>query len=194
MATRAGMATLIARLKVLLNSNAAITDAVAQQLLDDRAVFFDVPLQPRIPFYLQHISPWENLEEGSVTVVYYGYNSTLTLTTDYTVDSQRGVVTTVAADRRGLRMQSIAYDLFGAAADGWEQLATASAGLGGKISGLGYSIEGSSAKIDALELAARYRALSWPRTQTTERDDTTIDPRYAADWHRARHYKAGYSP
>jgi hypothetical protein len=193
MATRAGMANLIARLQALLNSDPSITDDDAQQLLDDRAVFFDAPLTPRIPFYVQHLSPWENLEEGAVTIVYYGYNLMLIETTQYTVDYQRGVVTTLEADRRGLKMQSVAYDLYGAAADGWEGIAGAHTGLGGKISGLGYSIDSGSAKADALDMAQKYRALSWPRTHQTERADSIIDPRQAYDWHNARHYRAGYS-
>jgi hypothetical protein len=188
------MVNLIARLKTLLNNNASISDEQAQQLLDDRAVFFEAAIIPRTPFYTQHVAPWENLEEGAATIIFYGYNTMLIETTDYTVDYQRGVVTTVAADRRGLKMLSVAYDVYGAAADGWQSIATTTLGAGGKISGLGYSIDASSASSDALSMASHYRALAWPRTQKTERDDTVLDPRWPENWHHARHYKAGYAP
>lgn len=191
MATRSGMLNLILRLQALCNGESVITATVAQQLLDDRAVFIEEPLRPDVPFYLKHFASYGNLEEGSATRVWYGYNTLLTETTDYTLDSQRGVVTTPSADRRGLRIQSVAYDLYGAAADGWERIALADVGSGDKVSGLGYSFEGGTFP-DAHKVAAYYRVQAWPRVERVRRDDTNPDPRWPGDWHAAHRYRAGY--
>ncbi|HNP72989.1 MAG TPA: hypothetical protein PKK15_17870 [Kouleothrix sp.] len=187
------MANLIARLQALVASDATITAALAQQLLDDRAVLVAQPLRPRVPFYLDFVCDYENLEEGSVTKIWVGYNQLLTEGTEYTVDYQRGIVTRAAADYRGLRIMTIAYDLWGAAADAFDLIATGDLGGGDSVAGLGYTFTGGTFS-DASKLAARYRTRAWPRTERAERIDTAIDPRWRDDWHQRRHARAGYTP
>jgi hypothetical protein len=189
MAARANMTALIARTRKLLGGDTVLADIDIQELLDDHAIVVDSYLDPRPPFYTEHVSPFENLETGAR--VYYGYNTLLTLTTDYTIDEQRGIVTTLAADRRGLKILGMAYDINGAAADGWERIASRGADL------FAWSdVEGSyhpeQARDFATNQAARYRAKAWAVSRTIERHDTAVLA--PNDWRGdlLRREKAGY--
>ena len=187
---RSTMTNLIARVRAMCAGDTTLTADDYQTLLDDHAVVVDSYLEPQPPFYLDHISPFENLEAGAK--VYYGYNTLLTVTTDYTIDLQRGIVTTVAADYRGLKILGYAYDINAAAADGWELIANRSAGL------FAWSdVEGSyhpeQAREFATDQAKRYRAKAWAMCRTIERHDTAVLA--PGDWRGdlMRRERAGYS-
>lgn len=188
---RSTMASLIARVRALVGGDTVLSDDDIQTLLDDHAILVDSYLTPRPPFYATHVSPFENLETGAL--VYFGYNTLLILTTDYTIDAQRGIVTTLASDYRGLKLLGYAYDINGAAADGWESIASRSASL------FAWSdVEGSyhpeQARAFATEQACRYRAKAWAVSRTIERHDTiALAP---ANWRGdlLRRERAGYGP
>jgi len=176
---RATMTALIARVKAMCNSDTSLSDNDYQTLLDDHAIIVDSYLEPRVPFYTQHVSPFENVESGSACIIYYGYNTQLIETTDYTADYQRGIFTTPAADYRGLKIYGVAYDIHAAAADGWERLAEASAGA------FAWSdVEGSyhpeQARQFKLEQAKAHRRKAWAIGRTVERADTPA--LLARDW------------
>lgn len=166
---RSTMTSLISRLRALCNNPAALSDDDLATILDDHAVVVTGLLRPVLPFYVQHAAPFANLEAGAS--VYYGYSTLLTENTDYTIDSQRGIVTTPQADYRGLRIQGMAYDLNGAAADAWERLA------GAQADAFAWSdVEGSyhpeQARQFCLDMAAKYRRKAWAVGHTVERADT----------------------
>lgn len=188
--TRSSMTTLIARLRVMLNSDATFANADLQTLLDDHAIAVDALLEPRAPFYTKHLAPFENLETDAI--IYYGYNTALTENSDYTADYQRGLFTTPAAEYRGLKILGMAYDLNAAAADGWEQIAARSADA------FAWSdVEGSyhpeQARQFALDMAKAHRRKAWATSRTVERADTPVGP---SDWREqvVRRARAGYGP
>src|SRR5689334_23368247 len=109
MAPRSTMTDLIARLRGFAGGDTTITDDDYQALLDDHAFPVEAALSPRPPFFVQHQSPFENLEAGAI--VYIGYNTVLVEDTDYTIDLQRGIVTTPAANYQVLYLQGMAYDV-----------------------------------------------------------------------------------
>lgn len=166
---RSSMADLIARLRALLAGDATLTDDDLQTMLDDHAVSVDVFLLPRAPFYTRHEGPYENLEDGAV--VYVGYNTALAETTDYTIDLQRGIVTTPAADYRGLRLFATAYDLHAAAGDGWELIASRYVGQF-DFTDAGNQYVRSQQHRQALEQAARHRAQAGASVATVRRSDS----------------------
>lgn len=189
---RSTMATLIARVRLALNSDTTFTDDQIQELLDDHSVIVDSYLEPQRPFWTDHVSPFENLESGAVCKVYYGYNTLLTESTDYTADYQRGIFTTPAANYRGLKVLGRAYDVNAAAADGWDKIA---ARVWDEFSF--NDVEGSYQRQqqydNATKQAARYRAKAWAVSRTIERHDTAVLA--PADWRGdlLRREKAGYS-
>ena len=163
------MTSLIARLRGMLAGSTSFTDDDLQGLLDDHAFSFDTSLVPRAPFYTEHEAPYENIEAGAR--VYIGYSTLLAEGTDYAIDLSRGIVTTPAADHRGLQAYGTAYDLNAAAADGWEQIAA------GKIEDFDFSDLQGSYKVSqpreaALAQAARFRAKAWATQSNAERSDS----------------------
>lgn len=192
MSPRPTMTALVARVKALCNGNTSLSDDDYQTLLDDHAVVVNALLEPRVPFYTEHLAPFPNLETGSACVIYYGYNTQLVETTDYTADYQRGIVTTPAANYRGLRMLGKAYDLHAAAADGWERIAAT------KADAFAWSdVEGSyhpeQARQFALDMAKTHRRKAWAISSTVERNDTPSAQ--SQDWRGdlVRRERAGYS-
>lgn len=172
MATRAGMANLITRLRAMCGGDAVtLTDALCQELLDNYSVLVDSYLTPRVPFWTEHASPFENIEEGTLCKIYYGYNTLLTETTDYTADYQRGIFTTPAANYLGLKILARAYDINAAAADGWERLAATSADAF-DWSDVEGSYSPSKARDYKLAQAKSYRAKAWALVRIVERHDT----------------------
>ena len=169
---RATMSALIARVKALANGDAQISDDDYQQLLDDHAFVVECALEPRPPFYTQHRSPFENLETGCA--VYVGYNTLLDEDTDYTIDLQRGIVTTPAANYQVIYLQGMAYDVYAAAADAWERIAARHVGKF-DLSADGSSLRRSQLHEQALAQAAACRRQAWATTVTTERSDTAGD-------------------
>jgi len=192
MAIRSGMTNLIARVKSFCNGDTTLTDDDYQQLLDDHAIVVDSLLTPRVPFYVEHVSPFENLEEGSACKIYYGYNTLLVENTDYTADYQRGIFTTPAANYRGLRVLGKAYDINAAAADGWEHIAQRYS-TEFDFGTLGWKYERSQQIDMCLKMAARYRKKAWAISHTVERGDTP--PLDGRDWREdvRRREKAGYT-
>lgn len=174
---RPTMTTLIGRLRELLADDAELTDDRLEVLLDDHATSLDVALVPRAPFYTRHESPFEHLEDGAT--VYVGYNTALTVDVDYTIDLQRGIVTTPAADYRGLRLFGTAYDLHAAAADGWELIASRYVGQF-DFTDAGNQYIRSQQHKQARAQAARHRAQAWAAVATVERSDSG-QPSGAAD-------------
>ncbi len=118
---RPTMTSLIKRLRGLLNGDTKLTNDQLQELLDTWSFAVDAPLATQVPARTRHTAPGGDLEDG--VLVYADGTTLLTLTTDYTVDLQRGIVTTVQPETRTLTLQGTAFDLNGAAADGWELLA-----------------------------------------------------------------------
>jgi hypothetical protein len=171
MTPRTTMTTLISRLGKLLPAAAAFTDDDLQEMLDGHAFTFDVSLVPRLPFYKQHEAPYENIEAGAG--VYTGYNQVLVEGTDYTIDLSRGIVSTPAADRRGLMIQGSAYDLNAAAADGWERVAAAHVGEFDVSHDDGSSLKRSQVHDQALTQAAKYQSKAWATQTSVERSDMT---------------------
>ena len=187
---RSTMLHLIARLRKLCGGDTAFDDFDYLELLDDHAVAIDCVLEPRAPFYTEHVAPFGSIEIGAR--VFYGYNTLLTESTDYTADYQRGIITTPAANYQGLRLQGKAYDINAAAADGWERIAqrTADAFDWSDVEG---SYKPSQARDFALGMAAKFRRKAWAISRTVERGDTPalIDAgSYNADV--IRRAKAGY--
>jgi hypothetical protein len=180
------MSALIARVRALCNGDTALTDDDIQVLLDDVAYPVDAPLIPMEPFATRLIGPYPNLEAGAVVYV-AGTSTPLVEGTDYTIDLQRGMVTTPVARRDALRIQGTAYDVFAAAAAGWDRIA-ARYTLEFDFT----SVEGSYSRSQQLALcqrmAAQYRARAWPHTITVDRDDalgsTDVLPHQAwfAEW------------
>src|SRR5205807_10274895 len=99
----------------LCGGDTTISDDDYEQLLDDHAFVVECALTQRPPFFTQHRSPFENLEAGCV--VYIGYNTLLIENTDYTIDLQRGIVTTPATNYQVIYVQGMAYAINAAAAD-----------------------------------------------------------------------------
>ncbi len=170
---RSTMASLISRVRKALGDDTTFSDDDIQELLDDHAVIVDSYLEPQTPFWTDHVSPFENLESGAVCKIYYGYNTLLAESTDYTADYQRGIFTTPAADYRGLKILGRAYDVNGAAADGWDKIAARTADL------FSWSdVEGSyhpeQARDFATQQARRFRAKAWAVSRTIERHDTAV--------------------
>jgi hypothetical protein len=163
------MAALIARTKGLCGGDTQISDDDYQQLLDDHAFVVECALAQRPPFFTQHQSPFENLEAGAV--VYTGYNTPLVEGVDYTIDLQRGIVTTPQANYQVISIQGMAYDINAAAADGWERIAARHVGAF-DLSADGSSLRRSQAHDQALLQAATYRAKAWAVTTTVDRADT----------------------
>lgn len=173
---RPTMESLITRLRALLNGDAQLTDDDLQVLLDDQALVVDALLIPRTPFWREHVAPYDNLEASAT--VYVGYDTALTKGVDYTIDLQRGIVTTPVAERRGLKLLGYAYDLNAAAAAGWERIAARYVGAFDFSTTLGGSYQRAQQHAQALTQAQRYRALAWPRVATVDRADT---PGHGAD-------------
>lgn len=163
------MTSLIARLRGMLANSTAFDDDDLQDLLDDHAFAFDTSLVPRAPFYVEHEAPYENIEVGCR--VYVGYNTLLAEGADYTIDLSRGVVTTPAADHRGLQAYGTAYDLNAAAADGWEIIAAGNASKF-DLSADGSSLRRSQLHEQALTQAAKFRAKTWATQRNVERSDS----------------------
>jgi len=163
------MEALINRVQALCGGDTVITDDDYGQLLDDHAFDIECALEPRPPFFVQHRSPFENIEAGAV--VYVGYNTLLTEDTDYTIDLQRGIVTTPSANYQVIRLQGTAYDINAAAADGWERIAARYVGEFDIASPDG-SLKLSQQYDHALGQAAKYRAKAWATTTTVDRADT----------------------
>jgi len=186
------MTALVARVKALCNGDATLTDDDYQTLLDDRVVVVDALLTPRVPFYTEHVAPFENLESGSACKIFYGFNTLLIENTDYTADYQRGIFTTPAADYRGLRVLGKAYDLSAAAADGWERIAARYA-LEFDFSDVEGSYKRSQQSETCLKMAKRYRKKAWAIGSTVERADTP--PLDSQDWRGdlLRRERAGYT-
>lgn len=170
---RSTMTNLIARVRRCCNGDTTLTDDNYQELLDAHAVLVDSYLTPRSPFYVDHVSPFENLEESTACKVYYGYNTLLTESTDYTADYQRGIFTTPAANYQGLKVLGKAYDVNAAAADGWERIAAR------------YSLEFTFSDVEGtyqrqqqiekcLDMAKHYRAKAWATSRAVERHDTAV--------------------
>jgi hypothetical protein len=188
---RTTMAALISRVRALLGGDTVLTDDQVQTFLDDHAIVVDSYLTPRPPFYTEHVSPFENLETG--VSVYFGYNTLLIITTDYTIDLQRGIVTTVAADRRGLKVLGYAYDIHAAAGDGWDSIA-ARVWDEFTFSDVEGSYQRQQQYDNATKQAARERAKAWAVNRSLERNDTAaLAPN---DWRGdlIRRERAGYGP
>lgn len=169
MATRTSMADLVRRLRDMLDNPAGLTDEQIQDLLDEHRRPVDQALRSRAPFYTQHEAGIGNFESG--VKVYTGYDTLLTLTTDYTIDLQTGVVTTGSADRRELRIWGTAYDLNRAAADGWERIAS---GVWDEfdLSDNGSSLSRSQKIAHARSMADRYRRKAGGGNARTARSDS----------------------
>lgn len=166
---RSSMTALITRLHVLLNNDVSFEQEDCQFLLDDHAFVVDTILQPKAPLYRQHTADAENLEADAV--IFTGYDTLLVVGVDYTIDLQRGIVTTPQAFHQTLRLQGMAYDLFSAAADGWEQIASRYVAEF-DIASTDGSLKLSQQHEQALTQAKRYRARAWTRSATAERADT----------------------
>jgi hypothetical protein len=180
------MADLIERVKAMCNGDTTITDDDYQQLLDDHAVPIDAPLVPQAPFYTRHLAPYGNLEAD--TVVYLSGSTTmLSVDTDYTIDLQRGIVTTPTADYRALSLQAVAYDINAAAADGWERIAGRYA-LEFAFTSAGSSYSRQQQIEGAKKMAVQYRAKAWPKVSTVDRADTP-PLREPDDWHQYGLYR-----
>lgn len=192
MAVRSGMTGLVTRVRAMCNGDTTLSDDDYQQLLDDHAIVVNSLLEPRVPFYTEHISPFENLEEGAACVIYYGYNTRLTESTDYIADYQRGIFTTPAADYRGLRIQGKAYDLNAAAADGWERIAQRYS-LEFDFGSQEWRYSRSQQITMCLKMAAQYRRKAWALGAAVERGDTP--PLDGGDWRAdvRRRERAGYT-
>lgn len=163
------MTSLISRLRGMLAGTTSFSDDDLQSLLDDHAFAFDTSLVPRAPFYVEHEAPYENIEVGCR--VYVGYNTLLTEEVDYTIDLSRGVVTTPAADHRGLQAYGTAYDLNAAAADGWERIAAGKADQF-DLSADGSNLRRSQLHEQALTQAAAFRKKAWATQRNVERSDS----------------------
>jgi hypothetical protein len=182
---RSTMTALIARVRSLLNDpDAAIfTDDQIEDLLDERSVVVSVPLATSTDTLTHRATTADMLETDALVYAgVSGYGTTglldtpvsvevaaaaltgatlLTATTDYTLDAARGIVTTLGAETRGLWLVGRSYDIYGAAADGWEQVAS---GKTGKID-LGDAagnVKGSQLFTQALVMADRLRRRAWP--------------------------------
>lgn len=162
------MVQLVARLRKMLDGSDTFTDDDLQELLDNHAMTIDVRLTSRTPFYTQHIAPVSDLEDTAI--VYVGLTA-LVKGSDYTIDLQRGIVTTPVADYRGLMLHATSYDLNASAADGWERIA------GGKVGHIDISANQASQRRSqgwehAVAQAAHYRARARVITGTVDRADT----------------------
>lgn len=134
MAARSGMADLISQWRSMVGNvgTATLSDDRAQQILDDnRYDFWQQPLavQPLevggSVVYKIYLSPYKNLEgTASGTVAYRLYNSGGTAVTPDSLDMQRGVFRFNADQSGSARyLDGRSFDLNGAAADGWRDLA-----------------------------------------------------------------------
>lgn len=135
MAARTGMAELITAWRAMVGAvgTATISDDRAQQILDNaRYDFYQEPLQAQpltigsgTVVYKVFASPYTNLEgTASGTVAFRLYDSFGTAWTPDTLDMQRGVFRFNADQRGSARyLDGRSYDLNGAAADGWRELA-----------------------------------------------------------------------
>ncbi len=165
---RPTMDALIARVKAMCGGDTTITDDDYQVLLDDHAFVVECALEQRPPFFTQFRSPFENLEEGAV--VYIGYNTLLTEGVDYTIDLQRGIVTTPATNYQVLYLQGMAYDINAAAADGWERIAARHVDEF-DLSADGSSLKRSQVYEQATAQAAKYRSKAWAVPVSVDRAD-----------------------
>jgi len=135
MAARSGMTTIISQWRDMVGAvgTATISDDRAQQILDDHRFDFwqdaltVTPLQVAAGsvVYKIYSSPYNNLEgTASGTVAYRLYDSNGTAVTPDTLDMQRGVFRFNADQSGSARyLDGRSFDLNGAAATGWRDLA-----------------------------------------------------------------------
>lgn len=190
---RTTMAALIARVRTLLANDTVFSDTDIQTFLDDHAVAVNGVLEPQVPFFTTHLAPFENLEAGAK--IFYGFNTLLIETTDYTSDYQRGIFTTPNADYRGLRILGSAFDLHAAVADGWEAIAGRSAAQF-DWSDVEGSYKPTQARDYALSMAKTHRRKAWAIGRTVERADTPALQDSGSDGRGdlIRRERAGYGP
>lgn len=135
MAARSGMADIITEWRALVGNagTATISDDRAQQILDNaRYDFWQEPLQVQpvtigsgSVVYKIYLSPYPNLEgTASGTVAYRLYDSIGTVWTPDSLDMRRGIFRFNADQVGSARyLDGRSFDLNGAAADGWRELA-----------------------------------------------------------------------
>lgn len=150
---RAGMTNLITRWRRLVNDTAGSvwTDAEAEEILDGYRVDLYRHLLTPQPLALSgttqykiHLVGYGDLEEAaSGTAAFFVWDATGSAigTTNYSTDYQRGIITFTADQLGSARyLDARAFDLHGAAAQGWRELASAKAEL--------YSFQADGAQYD----------------------------------------------
>lgn len=176
MAVRAGMATLIGRLRAKINdpagSGQALSDQELQDLLDGRRRDFAmlgleaVPAYPGgVLTYLEFAAEWSDWEDGVVL-----RDSSLAPVTPETSDLVAGRWTFAAEPPYPIYLTGRTYDLNGAAADALEQLAAAKATAFDFSSG-GQTFQRSQQATALAAQAERYRRMARPQSGTLVRED-----------------------
>lgn len=184
MASRNGMANLITRWRRMVNDGDTSTwdDDAAEDFLDQHRIdFYQEDLEVKVvevsgtARYFDYISKWNNLEEAnSGTAAWRVYDSTGTEvgTANYTADYIRGKIR-FNTDQGGTAylLDGRSYDLHGAAADAWREIAGSVASY--------YSFGADGARYSrshwfdhCMKMAAHHDALSRPIQVDLFRSDT----------------------
>lgn len=183
MAVRAGMATLITRLRSLIRDPAGdcqtFTDQELQDVLDGRRMDFALlPLEsvPSYPggrlTYLEFAAPWSDWEDSATLL-----DSSQDALTPDSGDLIAGRWTFTTEPSYPVYLTGRTYDLYGAAADAIEMAAA------GHVDSITYSpgrgnFTGSQKFSQRLGLAEAYRRRARPQQANLVRNDINTEPRY----------------
>lgn len=192
--TRAGMAWLIAEFRRLCgNAGTEVwTDQEVQDILDRHAVVHvHTPLLP-LPepeggstVWKAYSLPgryWEGPESGTAEWRITDDRGQVLDPATYDVDPRHGVVV-FSTDQAGSAryVTGRRYDLFGAAADGWLELAAAKADLYGFAAG-GERFDRQQWFDHCVRMAAELRRLAEPQVVRLQRADILPDSPFADPW------------
>ena len=189
---RTGMATLIARWRDLVADSGTVawTDDEAQTILDSYRV--DLYRRELVPVpaniggttqYLTHLAGFGNLETVASGTAYWQVwdaNGSAIGTASYSADYQTGILTFAADTRGSVRyLDARSFDLNGAAAHGWREMAASKASLY-KFSADGASYDRQQWFDHCMTMAAHYDRMATTGASTMQvtmmgRDDLTVE-------------------
>jgi hypothetical protein len=170
MAARSECIDLLARLASLVNYDSTFTEDEYQGMLDDHAVEFNRACEPlNSPTLTRFWVGVGNIDTAAVVYI-SGSLTILTETTDYSLDYQRGLLTTPATTYRSLSCRGTSYNVFLAAADAWERIGARYA-LEFDFSDVEGTYNRSQQSAMCQQQAAKYRRMAGATSTFVERGD-----------------------
>jgi hypothetical protein len=153
-----------------VNYDSTFTEDDYQGMLDDHAVEFNRALEPLNSPTLTRFGVGVGNIDTAAVVYLSGSRTILTETTQYTMDYQRGILTTPAINYQPLSCRGTAYNLYMAAADAWERIASRYV-LEFDFSDVEGSYSRSQQSKMCQEQAAKYRRMAGATSTYVERGD-----------------------